>query len=142
MTQLTRNMYQHDEVGLFGLSRGQTRNPYVHQRLYWFNKAGEWLGYGDLSLHDFKAIAKGLDEHELFILVPEAAFTRSGREHGALGVDVVVNEALMVIAKDHVLMVNRPEQGQQAESLKARFSGTDLLTGYFPADWLSSLVTF
>lgn len=61
---------------LFGISCGQKRRNFerIVQRAGWYNKVGEKLGWGDLSVADFIEMARGLDEREFFIIIPDGIF--------------------------------------------------------------------
>jgi hypothetical protein len=74
MVQLTKGMYGTEfnrTSSLFGLrcgqmSRGQSK---ITHNSGWYNKSGEKLGWGDLSLKHFKRIADEIAEDELFIVL-------------------------------------------------------------------------
>lgn len=77
MGQLYRHMFtgwqtDRGRSDLFGLRDGQVR---FDQKLIhnggWFNKAGHYLGLGDLSVDDITRIADGLKEGEVFIVLRE-----------------------------------------------------------------------
>lgn len=122
--QLTKGMYGHEfrnTSSLFGIRCGQCRSQDMVHNGGWYNKAGEKLGWGDLSPEDFLKIAKELEEGELFIILPESAsFWNFVENIGAIGsmcttkpdieapgVDYVAENASYVIAKSAVYLVNR-----------------------------------
>lgn len=72
MTRLTKGMYGYPQQSkLFGLSDGQCLSrDFVHNG-GWYNKLGEKLGWGDLSLSNIKRISEELEEGELFIVLSE-----------------------------------------------------------------------
>lgn len=76
MAQLTKGMFSHEfdrrNASTFaGLGCGQMRGlDFIHNG-GWYNKAGEKLGWGDLSPDDFRRILQELEEGELFIILYE-----------------------------------------------------------------------
>ena len=77
MPQLYEGMYIAQGDGtpvsrLFGLSCGQTRvRGVVEYEACWYGRAK--LGFGDLTLLDFKRIAKEIAQGEHFIVLPHCA---------------------------------------------------------------------
>ena len=77
MAQLIKGMYGHEfkpTCNLFGLYCGQMRggDAKMTHNSGWYNKSGEKLGFGDLSVKDFKKISKELEKDELFIILGES----------------------------------------------------------------------
>lgn len=79
-TKLTRSVYQSvrmtsdnkpeiiSQEGPFGFY-GQQRRPFaVFKQQPWFNRQGEFLGFGDLDMQDIKTIAKKIEEGEWFLV--------------------------------------------------------------------------
>ena len=74
MSQLTKGMYGHQfnpTDRTFGIACGQIRNRDMIHNGGWYNKAGEKLGWGDLSPDDFMRIRRELEDGELFIILYE-----------------------------------------------------------------------
>lgn len=87
--QLYHNMYVGGPFGQpstrFGLTNGQVRKDYVVVRAaLWYNRNGEYLGWGDLSRHDFWEILHGPDclERGEFFVVCEQTEVWSPLEEG------------------------------------------------------------
>ncbi|MCI0479430.1 hypothetical protein L0Y59_02700 [Candidatus Uhrbacteria bacterium] len=59
-------------VGPFGMSSGQIRGHDLVHNGSWFNRAGEKLGWGDLSPLDLLRIAVELEGDEAFIVLSES----------------------------------------------------------------------
>jgi len=59
--------------GRFGLRAAQLRpkRDTAIRNASWYNGAGEKLGWGDLSLDDFKRVAAGLKRNEVFIVLDQ-----------------------------------------------------------------------
>ena len=73
--QLTKGVYggEFDSlIGPFDLMCGQMRGRGMTHNSGWYNRLGEKLGFGDLSVEDFDRIAAGLEEGELFIILSES----------------------------------------------------------------------
>lgn len=73
--QLTKGMFGYRRFrassNLFGLRCQQIRYCDFVRNGGWYNKAGERLGWGDLSLKDFLRISSELENGELFIVLYE-----------------------------------------------------------------------
>lgn len=122
--QLKKGMYgeEHRQTGaLFGLRCGQHRS--VEKLTHgsgWYNKAGEKLGWGDLSARDFERISRDIHENELFFVLSEQASYRdfitmkgvvdpdTGAElkMEAPGYKYVAEHAIYIIAKDRLTKIN------------------------------------
>lgn len=95
----------------FGLSNGQFYHGYtelIHNG-YWYNKHGERLGWGDLSVENFQRISEEIEDNELFIILSEHDGYRrivrqsQGRETDTLhapGVKYVAEHAAFIITKN------------------------------------------
>lgn len=124
MSRLVKGMYRLEfrvegRAPLFGLYYGQYRhrdNSYGHNA-GWYNKLGEKLGYGDLSVNDVKRIAAELEEGELFITMGEqdsfwkfvtfnpgtiGAHCATSPEEQAPGQKYVAEKAVYVITKGKI----------------------------------------
>lgn len=105
--QLTKRMYGTEMSsvrGPFGLRSGQMCRDgvKVKHNAGWFNRAGELLGWGDMSTADFAAIATELPRDEVFIVLDEYAWRFDFRDHGIVdyerpGVDYVVAKASSLV---------------------------------------------
>jgi hypothetical protein len=123
--QLTKGMYGHQfqpKGNLFGLYCGQCRSDdFVHNG-GWYNRAGEKLGWGDLSPQDFQRISDKLDDGELFIVLYESDSFWNFVTHnpgiigsmcatkptvGAPGVDYVAKKCCYIIASHQLYYVDR-----------------------------------
>ena len=79
MAQLTRGMFGLGDVrvdprialALFGFSSGHCAIDDLIHNGGWHNKAGEWLGWGDLSPADFRRLMEVLEEGEMFVILYE-----------------------------------------------------------------------
>jgi hypothetical protein len=127
MAQLTKGMFgsqfdRRNAVAFAGLSCGACRgNDFVHNG-GWYNKAGEKLGWGDLSPDDFNKISQELEEGELFIILYESDSFWNFVTHNpgiigsmcavqptaeAPGVDFVSEKCAYVIANGQLYYVDR-----------------------------------
>ena len=145
-TQLTKHVYRPREVGPFGLVLGQIREPYVYKNLYWHNKAGEWLGHGDLNVADLETIAKHLKSGELFVLLPESAFNRyKGMDYSDPGIDFIVTEAMLVVAPNQVYEMDhyghKEDEVAATHRLRDRFTGNEIHALYLTHARLRVLLT-
>jgi hypothetical protein len=97
---------------LFGLRSGQMcRKGKLTHNSGWYNKAGEKLGWGDLSTHDVARIAVGLEAGELFVILSESDSYWNPRKNGisesAPGVAYIAMHAMFIIASGYVYSVDR-----------------------------------
>lgn len=125
MAQLTKGLYGHEfesKSRLFGLRCGQMRggSAKLTHNSGWYNKAGEKLGFGDLSTEDFQRIYAELNDDELFIVLGERDsfwnfVTRPGLigsmaevkpDVEAPGVDYVADKAMYVIDRNSMYLVD------------------------------------
>lgn len=80
MAQLIKGMFGGGDLGLdpdearrtFGFSTGNCASPSIIHNGNWFNRAGEFLGWGDLSSEDLDRVPRVLDIDELFIVLYES----------------------------------------------------------------------
>src|SRR6185369_424422 len=84
----------------------------------WYNKAGEKLGWGDLSTDDFFRIRRELEDGEMFIILSERdSFWNFATQPGLLGHNVVTKPDVeapgvdYVAAKARYIIIKRPEDG-------------------------------
>lgn len=127
MAQLTKGMFgsqfdRRNANSFAGLGCGQMRGrDFIHNG-GWYNKAGEKLGWGDLSPDDFKKISQELEEGELFIILYESDSFWKFVKHNpgiigsmctvepteeAPGVDFVSEKCAYVIASGQLYYVDR-----------------------------------
>ena len=133
MPQLVKGMYSfvaQRSSDLFGLVYGQTRRgpTKMTHNSGWYNKAGEKLGYGDLSAEDFQRIQDGLEETELFIILSESDahwnfvskrmikgfFPKKETFEDAPGIEYVAARALYIIGKGQLYRVRYFDEPQSA----------------------------
>ncbi len=121
MAQLTKGLYGHQfgpTSNLFGLHCGQIRGKdFVHNG-GWYNRAGEKLGWGDLSTDDFFRIRREIEEGEMFIILGESDsfwnfVTRPGLigSMAAVKPDVEAPGVEYVAAKARYIITKAPEGG-------------------------------
>jgi hypothetical protein len=106
MAQLTKSMYG-QEFGrtgnLFGLHCGQIRSRDFCHNAGWYNKLGEKLGWGDLSVEDFQRIRRELEEGEMFIILGEQdSFWNFVTRPGLLGHNAVTKPDVEAPGVDYV----------------------------------------
>lgn len=125
MAQLTKGLYGHEfesKSRLFGLRCGQMRGgpAKLTHNSGWYNKAGEKLGFGDLSTEDFQRIYAELNDDEMFIVLGERDsfwnfVTRPGLigsmaevkpDVEAPGVDYVAEHCVYVIDRNGIYLVD------------------------------------
>jgi hypothetical protein len=150
MTQLTKNMYGTESRrtgNLFGLACGQMRGRQFVHNGGWYNKAGEKLGWGDLSVDDFMTIALELEEGEVFIVLHERAsfwqfVTRPGLlgsdaqtavDINSPGLDYVSENAAYIIAPCEIFVVDRHKFHENGEPCRLPASTNSSLLGTYIA---------
>ena len=74
MKRLKKGLYGHEfrhTSNLFGLGCGQmsAEGGRVIKNGGWYNRSGEKLGWGDLSVEDLRRISCELEDGELFIIL-------------------------------------------------------------------------
>jgi len=122
----------------------------------WYNKAGEKLGWGDLSVKDMKYICDSLNADELFIILGEqesfwdfvsdlghSAQTATTRpEIDAPGVDYVAEHALYILAKGKLHVVAHYLQVKDDEPVQVRWDDDrQLVARYIRPENVKSLIT-
>ena len=71
MSRLIEGLWIEHKSNLFGLSKDQMRlDDFIHNGR-WYNLAGEFIGYGDLSIRDLLTISRGLEGDEVFVVLHE-----------------------------------------------------------------------
>lgn len=106
--KLTRGMFgegSKNKCTEFGIWWGQMIGEpgKITHNAGWYNKAGEKLGWGDLSTENFKRISKELDEGELFVTLPESAsFWKFVEKFGATGSLCQVNNTEYAPGKEYI----------------------------------------
>lgn len=121
--QLTRRMFGHEfnpKSREFGLCCGQIRggDGLIIRNSGWYNKLGEKLGFGDLTVENFQRISNELEDGEQFIILNEfdsylklatrsvkAIVTEPTME--APGVDYVAKHAIYIIVRNQLYCVDR-----------------------------------
>lgn len=111
MAQLTIGMYgdaYQRTSNLFGLRCGQIR--YEGRRTHdagWYNKAGEKIGWGDLSNHDMTQIASELATDELFIVLGVGdTYMDNVVPENYPSIDYVASCATFIVAPGHCYVIN------------------------------------
>ncbi len=114
MTQLTIGMYGSEfnsPNNLFGLHCGQmcSKGKLTHNS-GWYNKAGEKLGWGDLSTYDVARISAELEAGELFVILSESDSywnpRRNGISESAPGVTYIAMHAVFIVVQGYVYSVD------------------------------------
>ncbi len=115
MPKLSKMMYK-PEIGRhnqqFGLSLDQMRCPWTVQNAGWFNGSGEKIGYGDLGPDDFRRITDEIDAFEVFLVLEEYQHRfnmPADLDWAAPGIDYVLSNVHMVIARDMLILVEKRE---------------------------------
>lgn len=125
MTQLTKGMYGSqfaNASSLFDLRCGQMRGrDRMTHNSGWYNKAGEKLGWGDLSAKDLRRISREIETGELFIVLGEqdsfwnfvthygaiGSMCRTKPEEQAPGADYVAEKCQFIVARGRICLVDR-----------------------------------
>lgn len=93
---------------IFDLKIGQIcqdKAKKVTHRSRWYTEYGERVGYGDLSIDDFRKIASKLNSKKLFIVLPESS--SEWDDTSVKSVDHLAQHALYVITSSTMLSVER-----------------------------------
>lgn len=113
-TPLTRRMFENARV--FGIRSGTIRPSFtmkarkVSHNGRWYNKQGEYLGWGDLDSADLKSILQGMPEDEVFYVLPESAMfgeNLQGRDRENIGVGYCVEKFVFAIFNGRVHLVDQ-----------------------------------
>lgn len=133
MKQLTLGMYGSElkqKSALFGIRCGQMcggQNKMTHNS-GWYNKSGEKLGWGDLSIEDMVRISKQLNVDELFIVLGEGASSwyhaTNGIPEMTPGIGYVMRHAMYVIAHGKMVLVTECDYGN---SITRNICGHDFM---------------
>ncbi len=106
----------------FGIRSGQMRCPELVHNGGWYNRAGEKLGWGDLSDADLRRIKEELTEGEMFIVLYEqdafwnfvnwnpgtiGSMCRTDQTADAPGSDYIAEKAFLLITPDAIHFVDK-----------------------------------
>lgn len=107
-----------DENLPFGLCVGQMRVRRIMHNCGWYNKVGEFLGWGDLSEDDINRIAREISAGDAFFILPERAPYDNPRldDNPHPGIQEVINWCTFMITKECVYFVS--DYGQRDNELK------------------------
>ncbi len=107
-------------AGPFGLRSDQMRSaPVLIQNAGWYNRCGEFLGYGDLAPRDFQRISSEIDEDEIFFVLHEGywrmpsqakKYLRFGLEHVFHVADYIITRGHVHLVANHAMFGPRPGQ--------------------------------
>ena len=107
--------------GTYGLATSQMRTQDLVHNGGWYNRAGEKLGWGDLSPEDFRRISREIPEGELFIVLSEydsfwpfveknpgtvGTSCTTSPSGEAPGPDYVATKCLYIIRRGEMLLVD------------------------------------
>ena len=114
MAQLTRGMFGMGDVrvdarvarALFGFSSGHCSHQDLIHNGGWHNKAGEWLGWGDLSPADLRRVMEVLEEGEMFVVLYESDRPRVKGQPDATPT-YLAEKAAYVVVKGDLYYVDR-----------------------------------
>lgn len=154
MTRLTKGMYGnylHPKDSLFDLYSGQMRGgkTKMTHNSGWYNKLGEKLDYGDLSIADFRKISRGLKKGEFFIILSETdsewrfQYGINGQPKVNLpkeapGVEYVAENAIYAIARKEFYLIDHygtiKEKVYSANGLNFKIIGVDDFKKLITAD--------
>lgn len=103
---LTPGVYEPKAVGPFGLKIGQNRakNRFCHKH-GWYNKFGEKIGHGDLTVDDLNTIADELPPDQAFITLCKDDSDTSGPD-----IEHVIAKAVIFITPGLVHWVDQRTQ--------------------------------
>lgn len=127
MTQLTKGMFGTESEptsDAFGLQCGQTRAfvDRLARNNGWYNRAGEKLGWGDLSTSDLQRLTAELNEGEFFLTLregdsfknfvvaspgPTHRSSDTRPESEAPGIDYVLEHVHFIVAHNALYWVDR-----------------------------------
>ena len=117
--RLYKGMFSRDLSHLFGLRHGQFYGNYTIKNAGWYNRAGEKLGQGDLTLDEMATIELTLaddtafapESDEIFIVLHEYPsyldFRDSDLDEQAPGIDYVAEHATYIITKEMIYRVDQ-----------------------------------
>jgi len=95
----------------FGLLNHQFRLDGLLNNAGWFNKYGEKLGYGDITIADLKKVSASIPKDELFIILPEFETSwsmPSSLDSSAPGLDYVTQNCSWCILSNTIYRI-KPE---------------------------------
>ncbi len=145
--RLTKGMYGHEfgsTSDLFGIRCGQMRGGELVHNGGWYNRLGEKLGWGDLSIEDMQRIASQLEEGELFIILGERdSYWDIHEEKGdqkkdehAPGVEYVTKKCRYIIAPKQLYAAD--EFGNVTEPVKRQLDGMEFT--WLPREMVNRLI--
>lgn len=112
----------------FGLLNGQLRLRPIIKTASWFNKNGERLGTGDLSMKDLKNISETISSNEEFIILSELCSRYdipSNADATELGRNYCLQNCSWLVRKNKIL---RPkDRGKSEDLVKNGISYTSIL---------------
>lgn len=94
------------KLGPFELRCGQAMPKRFCHNHGWYNKQGEPLGWGDLTVKQLEVISDGLEEDEIFVTISEGD-TWENEEQRVLTLDQLTEFAVLVVIQHHVYRVNQ-----------------------------------
>lgn len=116
--QLTKGIFdEQDRKRMpFNLHSGQMRGKGFCHNAGWYNKAGEKLGWGDLSFEDILRISKSISENEVFLILSErdsfwnfvtkpgiiGAMCETSPDEKSPGIDYVLEKFTYLITKGKI----------------------------------------
>ncbi len=118
MAQLTRGMFgglddvQVDDRAvrdMFGFCSGHTSTKAIMFGCHWYNKAGEWLGFGDLDYFDFRGLMGVLEEGEMFIILSKRDLPGMQDQYGDVNPQYLAEKARTVVAKDNLYEIDHDQ---------------------------------
>jgi hypothetical protein len=144
--QLTKGMYGtefNQTSGLFGLRCGQMRNIGTHNS-GWYNRAGEKIGFGDLTVGDFERIASELEDNDMFIVLKEddsfwnfvtkpglvGSMASTSPDVQAPGVDYVAEHAQYAIVASEMYVIDKRSRYKEGEQVELGHGSTIITAMY------------
>ncbi|MCX6703585.1 MAG: hypothetical protein NTV02_02780 [Candidatus Zambryskibacteria bacterium] len=115
MAQLTRGVFgglddvqvDTDEVrDIFGFSSGHTSTKAIMFGCHWYNKTGEWLGFGDLDYGDFRCIMEVIEEGEMFVILSKTDLPRIQEQRGDVTPQYLAENARTVVVKGNLYEID------------------------------------
>lgn len=118
--RLFKGVYGHElgdsKEGPFDLKAGQNPSPCIVKNGGWYNQQGEEIGWGSLSARNLEDIINGLNNDELFIVVPERHSSRQPQPRFQFypspdlrepGKEYVADKCYIIMAPGAVYFVDR-----------------------------------
>ena len=123
-TPLTKRMFENARV--FGIRSCTIRPSFtekarkVSHNGRWYNKQGEYLGWGDLDSADLKSILQGMAPDEVFYVLPESAMFGEnllGRDRENIGVAYCIEKFVFAIFNGRVHLVDQWDLHEAGDTL-------------------------